>query len=139
VDFSERLRLANAVVDGDRDLRDVRPRDLEGELLPDWYDDWVIKARERFDELRVHALEALSERHLRAGDLARAIEAGLAAVHAEPLRESTHRALIRAYLAEGNHAEALGHYQRFSRHLRDAVGTRPSAQMDALVSALACP
>jgi DNA-binding SARP family transcriptional activator len=139
VDLREGMGLANALLDGDGDgdWTGVHASQLQGELLPDWYDDWVVRAREQFDELRVHALEALSERNLRAGRHARAIEAGLAAAHAEPLRESTHRALIRAYVAEGNHAEALDHYRRFARRLRDEVGMRPSDQMDTLVRAIA--
>ncbi|MGH8905015.1 MAG: hypothetical protein ACRD0K_00470 [Egibacteraceae bacterium] len=32
---------------------------LAGDLLPDWYDDWVLIERERFHQLRLHALEAL--------------------------------------------------------------------------------
>jgi DNA-binding SARP family transcriptional activator len=137
VDWRDGIGLANKLLDGDGDWTDVHASQLQGELLPDWYEDWVVLAREQFNELRVHALEALSERNLRAGRHARAIEAGLVAAHAEPLRDSTHRALIRAYVAEGNHAKALDHYRRFARRLRDEVGTRPSDQMDTLVRAIA--
>ena len=38
-----------------------------GELLPDWYDDWVLIERERFHELRSQLLEELSNAHLRSG------------------------------------------------------------------------
>lgn len=134
VDFRERQRLASAVVDGG--LGDVEPRDLEGDLLPDWYDEWVLAARDRYSELRVHALEVLSERNLQAGRHARAIEAALAAAHSEPLRESTQRVLIRAYLAEGNHAKALDRYHHFLRRLQHEVGARPSDQFHELVRPL---
>jgi len=67
------------------------------------------------------------------------VEAGLAAVRAEPLRESTHRALIRAYIAEGNTAQALAHYRAFVRRLNDQTGLRPSGQLDALVARLGGP
>ena len=48
-----------------------RPRrDLAtGELLPDWYDDWVAIERERLRALRAHALEALCEQLTAAGQL----------------------------------------------------------------------
>ena len=38
-----------------------------GELLPDWYDDWVLLERERFRQLRLHALDALCDDLTRAG------------------------------------------------------------------------
>jgi DNA-binding SARP family transcriptional activator len=37
------------------------PHRFAGDLLPDWYDDWVLIERERFRQLRLHALEALCE------------------------------------------------------------------------------
>lgn len=40
---------------------DVDDLCLAGELLPDWYDDWVLIERERFRQLRLHALDALCE------------------------------------------------------------------------------
>src|SRR5437588_9576982 len=61
---------------------------LLAELLPDWYDDWVLLEQERFRQIRLHALESLCSRLLATRRFAMAIEAGLAAVAAEPLRES---------------------------------------------------
>jgi DNA-binding SARP family transcriptional activator len=135
VDLHAGLRLAAGILDGSPEATpSMGASGLVGELLPDWYDEWVLVERERFNELRVHALEILCERNLHVGRIAQAIDAGLAAVHAEPLRESTHRALISAYLAEGNHAEALAHYESFAQRLRDQVGLRPTARMDALLA-----
>jgi DNA-binding SARP family transcriptional activator len=74
---------------------------LEGELLPDWYDDWVALERERFRELRIHAFEALSARLISAERFGEAMDIALAAVRCEPLRESTHRAVISVHLARG--------------------------------------
>ncbi|MDP9246874.1 MAG: SARP family transcriptional regulator, partial [Candidatus Dormibacteraeota bacterium] len=33
---------------------------LSGDLLPDWYDDWVLLEAEDWRQLRMHALEALA-------------------------------------------------------------------------------
>ena len=41
---------------------DVRLLRDAGDVLPDWYDDWVLIERERFRQLRLHALEALAAR-----------------------------------------------------------------------------
>jgi len=115
--------------------RDIDPELLADDLLPNWYDDWVMLERERFRQLRLHALEVLCERLTREGQLGDALQAGLAAVAGEPLRESAHRALIRVHLAEGNAAEALRQYQLFRRMLRDHLGVEPSPQIRALVPA----
>jgi len=109
---------------------------IVGDLLPDWYDDWVAIERERFRQLRVHALEALSVRLVAAERFGEAVEAALAAVNCEPLRESAHRALIRVHLAEGNRAEALAHYRAFRKLLDDELGLEPSDLMETLVGAI---
>src|SRR4051794_17519830 len=133
VDVHRALALADHAGDGDdEELESILQG---GELLPDWYDDWVLVERERFHELRGHVLEALSEAHLRSGAVARARKAALAAVHADPLRESSRRALIRAQVADGNHADALAHYAKFADLLRQ-FGLAPSPQLRELVSGL---
>jgi DNA-binding SARP family transcriptional activator len=109
--------------------------ELSAELLPTWYDeDWVLVERERFHQLRLHALEALCDRLITAGRYGEAIDAGLAVVAAEPLRESAHRALIKAHLAEGNQGEAYRQYQLCCEILRDELGVEPSNALRALLS-----
>jgi DNA-binding SARP family transcriptional activator len=106
-----------------------------GDLLPDWYEDWILVERERFRQLRLHALEALCTRLTDAGRYAQAIDAGLGAVAGEPLRESAHRALISAYVAEGNLGEAIRQYRMCERLLRDELGIAPSPLIRQLVDA----
>lgn len=97
-----------------------------GELLPGWYDDWVILARERLRLLRLHALELLSARLLRAGQTLWAMEAAMAAVRAEPLRESAHGAVLAVHVASGNADEARRYFEQVRRMLRDELGVEPS-------------
>ena len=106
---------------------------LEGELLPGWYEDWVLLERERLRQLRTRALEVLADRLVCAGRLGEAIDVAFAAVRGEPLRESAHRVLVRAHLAEGNRAEAIREYERFCTMLADELGVQPTAQMRELV------
>ena len=115
---------------------DVDGLSLAGELLPDWYDDWVLLERERFRQLRLHALDALCEELTAAGRYVAAIEAGQASVAAEPLRESAHRLLISAYLAEGNPSEAIRQYRLYRQLLRTELGLEPSRAMEELVAVL---
>lgn len=107
-----------------------------GDLLPGWYDDWVLFERERLQQLRLRALETLADRLTSAGLVDHALAAAMTAVAIEPLRESSHRALIRVHLTIGNHADALRVYERFRARLRAELGIAPSPQIGALVRPL---
>jgi DNA-binding SARP family transcriptional activator len=116
---------------------DLNPVPLSGELLPDWNaDDWILIERERLRQLCVHGLDAICMRLLALHQYSEAVDAGLAAVRIEPLRESAHRMLIAVHLAEGNLNEALRQYRWYERVLRDELGLEPSAQITALVGDL---
>ena len=97
------------------------------DLLVGWYDEWVLTDRDRLRQLRLHALEALSGHLLTIGNVATGLEAALEAVSVEPLRESAHRAVIRAHLAEGNRAEALRQFTHLRRLLHDELGVEPTS------------
>jgi len=112
------------------------PVELGADLLPGWTDDWVLVERERLRQLRLHALEQLSELHLAAGRTAHAIEAALVAAAGEPLRETAQRCLIRAYIAEGNYASAIRTYHFYRRLLWTELGIEPSPQLIRLAAML---
>jgi DNA-binding SARP family transcriptional activator len=101
------------------------------DLLPGIYDDWVLTERERIRQRILHALEALSERLSAAGRCADAIEAAMLAARAEPLRESAHRALIKAHIVEGNRSEAHRIYLAYQALVRREIGVLPSADLAA--------
>jgi DNA-binding SARP family transcriptional activator len=133
VDVWNAVAEAQQVIEG-RDGHDVQPDWLlAGDLLPDWYEDWIIIERERIRQLRLHALETLGQRLIDQGRPAQAIEVGLAAVAADPLRESAHRVVVSAHLAEGNHSEALRQYETYTRLLEDNLGLSPSNQIRQLI------
>jgi DNA-binding SARP family transcriptional activator len=102
-----------------------------GELLPGFYDEWLLAERERLRQLRLHALEALCERWTAIGRYSGAIAAGLAAVAGEPLRESAQLILIKAYVAEGNRAEAVRQFERYRDVLRAELGLEPSPELQS--------
>jgi DNA-binding SARP family transcriptional activator len=106
---------------------------LTGELLPDWLDDWVLFERERLRQLFLHALESLSRRLSALGRHAAAVEASGAVVQQEPLRETGHRALIEAHLAEGNRNEAIRQYRVYRKIMRDELDLEPSPRFTALL------
>jgi DNA-binding SARP family transcriptional activator len=106
---------------------------LLSELLPGWYDDWVLVERERYRQLSLHALELLCEHLTEQSRFGPAVLAGVAAVSREPLRESGYRALIKAYVAEGNVCEALRSYDRYTSIAARELGIGPSPQMRSLL------
>ncbi len=134
VDLRDALVQAQALIDGTAPggiaFADFL---LTGELLPDWYDDWLLIEREHVRQLRLHALEALTARLVASARYGEATETALSAIAGEPLRESAHRALIRVHLAEENPSEALRHYELFKDLLSANLGLRPSRQLTALV------
>lgn len=106
---------------------------LGGDLLPGWHDDWSIAEAERLHQLRLHVLDALVDHLIARMHYAQALQVAMAAVSVDPLRESTHRGVMRVFLAEGNTVEALRQYERFRLMVRVAMGIEPSSQMVDLV------
>lgn len=134
VDARQAAKLSRELLeDTDVELPAEGIRSLCSDLLPDWYDDWLVPERERLRQLRLHALEALVEQHLTSGKYGLAAEAGLAALREDQLRETANHALIRTYLAEGNATEAIRHYRIYEQLLRRELGMTPSQRMQDLL------
>jgi len=115
------------------DLDSVDVANLASELLPDWCDDWLQDEREGLRQTRLHAMESLARQLSASGRHADAIQAALAAIRLEPLRESAHRTLIEMHLAEGNRSEAWRQFQRCRRLLREELGVEPSDSIRLLL------
>ncbi len=106
---------------------------LGRELLPGWYEDWVLIARERFRQLSLHTLESIANRLCAESMFSTAVQAALGAICLDPLRESAHRCLISIYIAEGNPAEALRVQNSYAALLHSELGLEPSAKMTDLM------
>ena len=141
VDVRETIAWARRVCDATRDVddQDVREAFTGGDVLPDWYEDWVLIERERIRQLRLHGLEVLSQRLVGLGRYTEAMEVSLAALRSEPLRESAHRAVISVHLAEGNSSEAIRQYRSYRDLLQSQLGLEPSDLMKRLVNLLDRP
>jgi DNA-binding SARP family transcriptional activator len=100
-----------------------------GELLPGWYDDWVMFERERLHHLRIRALEVLAVHELDDGHPDLALAAAHDAVSLEPLRESARRLLIRAHVALGNRALAASALAEYRQDLERDLGVEPSPEI----------
>ena len=129
------------VIASARDLETGSPAEWElppiemftRELLPGWYDEWVLVDRERHRQRSLHALEQLSIRLVERKMYGGAIQAALAAIARDPLRESSHRQLISIHLREGNYSEARRQYQEYRQLLYDELGIGPSPMLHRLI------
>lgn len=108
--------------------------DVGDDVLPGWYDEWVVDERERFRQVRLHALDRIGEQLIQSGRWCDALQVALAVTGTEPLRESAHRLLIRVHLFQGNIAEAVRQYRRYAALIREELNARPSPVIQALVA-----
>lgn len=107
-----------------------------GELLPGWYDDWLVPEREQLAQSQVLALVRIARRALDHGDLLLALDAARAASAAEPLLESAREVAIRAHLGRGDTGFALREFAGYRDVLRDELGVAPSDTITGLVEPL---
>ena len=121
----------------DQMLRLVPRIAAAAEILPDWDDgEWLAVERVRYARLRLEALETAARLSLGRGDWTGAIVAAVAAIEADPFRETAHRLLIDAYLAQGNLSLAVRAYCGFRDLLADELGVEPSAALRAQIGEL---
>lgn len=130
-----------------RQVRDLRRADVgsiraalelveSGELLPGWFDDWVLAARRELTAVRLDILDRLFTESYGAGDLTTALRAATAAVNFEPLRESSHRGLAQVYLAMGDPVMAFLVYRDYRRRCIVEFGLAPSRLFEDMVEPL---
>ena len=141
VDYVEARALAHRLLDSDTpifdgDLASAAIATLSRELLPDWFDGWIIAESEEWRHLRASAGEALAYRLLSAGRFAEAGTAARAAIRVDPLRETPYSTLVRIHLADGNQSDALQVFETYRGVLRDALDLEPTEQLTGLVSGL---
>jgi DNA-binding SARP family transcriptional activator len=117
------------------DLSHATIEALSSDLLPDWYEEWLVPEAAQWHELRLHALEALADKLASAERYADAIEALGVVLAADPVRETSYVALIQAHLAEGNRNAARLAFEQYSRALHAELGVTPSPQLSALLGA----
>lgn len=122
---------------------EIEDRPMRGgfnlELLPDWGEDWVVVERERIRHLQLQLLDDEVAALVGRGRVGEALDTVLRAIRLEPLRESSHQALIRIFVESGNRSAALTHYHRLVALLRDELDLGPDPLTTALVQPFLSP
>ena len=104
-----------------------------GEPLPEErYSDWAIAWRESLIARYADVLRGLVAACHEDGDDAAATQAARSLVEVDPLDESAHRDLIRAYARSGRRAHALRQYLVCRRRLVDELGMEPGQETSDL-------
>jgi DNA-binding SARP family transcriptional activator len=107
-----------------------------GDLLAGFYDDWVLRERERLRLLYLDCLGKLLRRHSETGALEQALHCGERILMLDPLREDVHRELIQIHLRNGQRAFALQQYERCRAALEQELGVAPMEETRALCASL---
>jgi DNA-binding SARP family transcriptional activator len=99
-----------------------------GDLLPDLYDEWLASERARLQALYIQALEQLASLLEDRQDYHQAIDYAHKLQVAEPLREATHRRLMRLHMLASDRAAALRAYHACATILQNELGVEPSGE-----------
>lgn len=104
------------------------------DLLPGWYDDWVVREQHRLHDLYLTAAECAAESAMERHDHFHARHLAETAWNLDPLRESATRILLQAHLAMGNQATALSIFHEYCETLANELGTRPAPHIVQLIA-----
>jgi len=132
-----RTPLGNAPLTPADTTRLARAIDLyRADLLQGWYQDWCLEERERLRQIYLETLDAL----VRSCEASQDVNAGVAyavrALHTDPARECTHRALMRLYSRSGDRASAARQYERCAEALKNELQIEPDDETKALYRAI---
>jgi DNA-binding SARP family transcriptional activator len=108
----------------------------QGELLPGFYDDWVVFERERIQSLFESKMERLVGMLVDAERWTGVQEQGERWLAFGNAPEPAYRALMLSHSARGDMAKVSSVYQRCVDDLRDRFGVEPSAETHALYNGL---
>lgn len=103
------------------------------DLLPGWYDDWVVREQHRLHDLYLTAAECAAESAMDRHDHFHARHLAETARSIDPLRESATRIVLQAHLAMGNEATALQIFHEYCATLANELGTRPAPHIVQLI------
>ncbi len=108
-----------------------------GELLPNFFDEWIETERRRLVNAYLRALRHLIKYLGQSRELERALDYALRAVSADPLDERSHRTVMRLLVALGRPAAAVQQFEDLERLLREQLDAAPSAATLNLVREIA--
>jgi predicted ATPase/DNA-binding SARP family transcriptional activator len=110
-----------------------------GELLPGYFEEWIMPERLRLAEAFFAAVSELIQLLEQRGDLGRALQYARRAVSADPLREEAHHEVMRLLAATHQPEAALRQFEELERLLARELGVTPSPEIRAFAHELERP
>jgi DNA-binding SARP family transcriptional activator len=95
------------------------------DLLPGYYQDWVLFERERLQNMYLLMLDKLIVYLQFHGEYEVAQGYGVTILRYDPARERTHRQLMHLYSLAGDRTSALRQFERCALALKQELGVRP--------------
>ena len=108
----------------------------QGELLPGFYEDWIMLERERVQSIFETKMEQLLKQLVAAERWTAVQEQGERWLALGHTLEPAYRAMMLAYGARGDMAKVSSTYQRCMEELHEQFGLEPSAETRALYDGL---
>lgn len=103
-----------------------------GDLLTDFYDDWILPLREHYRALYLDALLKLTQEYRTQSEYAHAIEIAQKILKSDPANERAHQHLMFCYMASGDRQAALEQYGKAERALQTELAVEPAPETKAL-------
>lgn len=126
--FGFRLPLAEAEVEQVK----ARIDGYGGDLLTDFYDEWIDPLRDQYRDRYLAALYALIDRARAQGEYAQVVELGRRLLATDRANETAHQHVMFALAAQGERTAALEQYAACERALRAELDVAPSKETRAL-------
>jgi len=104
-----------------------------GELLTGFYEEWIAPEQQLLEERYFHTNRQLIALLEVRGEVEQALQLARRAVRLDPLREESHRELIRLLALAGEPDAALRQYGTLEQMLRAELGSQPSAASQTLI------
>jgi DNA-binding SARP family transcriptional activator len=103
-----------------------------GDLLTDFYDDWLLSLREHYRLVYLEILLRVTQELRTQSEYEHAIEFAQKVLTADPANERAHQHLMFCYLASGNRSAALRQYEECVRLLEQELAVEPMPETTAL-------
>lgn len=103
-----------------------------GDLLADFYDEWIFPLREHFRARVVETLLALTHGYRAQSEYARAVETAQRVLQLDAANERAYQQLMFCYVGLGDRHAALKRYEECVRVLENELGVEPSRETVAL-------
>src|SRR5262249_2419623 len=107
-----------------------------GPLLPHYYDDWIAPQQARLQQRFQQTVTQLIGLLEKEGQFQRALEYARHSLSLAPLREETHRDVMRLLAAADQPAEALRQFRELERLFAAELGAAPSPAAQQLARAI---